>query len=129
MQAQPAHEYLPNMPQAVSKQGTQGAAGFHLPVYPSWKLDQLLLITSTALIFWKRHLRIEAMMTIGISWMNTLGRTLMKRLGDRPRPNPLLVRRMKQSTGKNFPSGLVASALSFWGCLLDLGMIPFPEND
>jgi len=50
-------------------------------------------------------------------------RTLIKQLVHRPRPNPLLVRRTKLSQGKSFPSGHVASALTFWGWLFALGML------
>jgi len=82
-----------------------------------------MLAVPTAVIFWKRHLHVEALMTIGISWTNALMRTLIKQLVHRPRPNPLLVRRTKLSQGKSFPSGHVASALTFWGWLFALGML------
>ena len=82
-----------------------------------------VLAVPTAVIFWKRHLRVEALMTIGISWTNAMVRTLIKQMVHRPRPNPLLVRRTKLSQGKSFPSGHVASALTFWGWLFALGML------
>src|SRR5437764_11108764 len=61
VQPQPAHEHLRNRPQAASKQGRRGIAKLHLPSYRSWKLDQLLLITSAIqfallvpLVWWVR---------------------------------------------------------------------------
>jgi membrane-associated phospholipid phosphatase len=50
-------------------------------------------------------------------------RTLIKQIVHRPRPHPLLVRRTKVSRGKSFPSGHVASAVTFWGWLFALGML------
>jgi membrane-associated phospholipid phosphatase len=82
-----------------------------------------MLVVPTAIVFWKRHLRLEAMMTMGVSWTSALVRTLLKRAIARPRPHPLLVRRTKRSFGESFPSGQVASALNFWGWLFALGMI------
>jgi membrane-associated phospholipid phosphatase len=82
-----------------------------------------VLAVPAAIIFWKKHLRLEALMTIGIAWTNALVRTLIKQVVHRPRPNPLLVRRTKLSQGKSFPSGHVASALTFWGWLVALGML------
>jgi undecaprenyl-diphosphatase len=82
-----------------------------------------VLAVPTAIVFWLRSMRVEALMTIGISWTNALVRTLIKRLIHRPRPHPLLVRRTKLSQGKSFPSGHVASALTFWGWLFALGML------
>lgn len=81
------------------------------------------LAVPTAVIFWRRHLRVEALMTMGISWTNALVRTLIKQVVHRPRPNPLLVRRTKVSRGKSFPSGHVSSAVTFWGWLFALGML------
>ena len=81
-----------------------------------------ILTVPTAFIFWKRQLRVEALMTVGISWTNALVRTLIKQVVHRPRPNPLLVRRTKVAQGKSFPSGHAASAVTFWGWLFALGM-------
>ncbi len=87
-----------------------------------------VLVVPAAIVFWKRHLRLEALMTLGISWTNVLARTLIKRLVDRPRPHPVLVHRTMGSFGKSFPSGHVASALTFWGWLFALGMLIGKES-
>jgi membrane-associated phospholipid phosphatase len=86
------------------------------------------LAVPTAIVFWRRRMRVEALMTVGISWTNALVRTLIKQWVHRPRPNPLLVRRTKVSRGKSFPSGHVASAVTFWGWLCALGMLLFRGN-
>ncbi|MDQ6643485.1 MAG: hypothetical protein M3Y76_03470, partial [Chloroflexota bacterium] len=72
-------------------------------------------VVPVAVLLWKRRLRLEAVMTIAMSWTNALARTGIKNLVDRPRPNPLLVHVTKQSMGKSFPSGHVASSVTFWG--------------
>lgn len=82
-----------------------------------------VLVVPIAVLLWKRHLRLEAVMTIAMSWTNALARTGIKSVIDRPRPNPLLVRVSKRSMGKSFPSGHVASSLTFWGWLFTLGIL------
>lgn len=82
-----------------------------------------VLVVPVAALLWKRRLRLEAVMTLAMSWTNALARTGIKNLVDRPRPNPLLVHVSKQSMGKSFPSGHVASSLTFWGWLFTLGIL------
>ncbi len=77
----------------------------------------------TAIVLWKRRLRLEAIFTIGVSWTNALARTLVKQLVNRPRPNAMLVHRAKKAHGKSFPSGHTSSTLAFWGWLFALGML------
>jgi len=87
-----------------------------------------ILVVPTALVLWKRHLRLEAMMTLGISWTSALVRMVIKEVVDRPRPSPLLVHTTKRSRKTSFPSGHVASSLGFWGWLFALGMLVMKEN-
>jgi len=87
-----------------------------------------ILVVPTALVLWKRHLRLEAMMTLGISWTSALVRMVIKEVVDRPRPSPLLVHTTKRSRKTSFPSGHVASSLAFWGWLFTLGMLLMKEN-
>jgi membrane-associated phospholipid phosphatase len=82
-----------------------------------------ILVVPTALLLWKRHLRLEAVMTVGISWTSALVRMLIQRMVDRPRPSPLFVHITKQKRSKSFPSGHVAASLDFWGWLFALGII------
>lgn len=62
-----------------------------------------ILVVPTALLLWKKHLRIEAMMTLGISWTSALVRIVLKEVIDRPRPSPLLVYTTKRSRKTSFP--------------------------
>src|SRR5438552_24201 len=87
-----------------------------------------ILVVPTALLLWKRHLRLEAVMTLGISWTSALVRIGIQELVDRPRPSPLLVHITKQKRSKSFPSGHVAASLDFWGWLFALGMILSKET-
>jgi membrane-associated phospholipid phosphatase len=82
-----------------------------------------ILVVPTALLLWKRHLRLEAVMTVGISWTSALVRMVIQGMVDRPRPSPLFVHITKQKRSKSFPSGHVAASLDFWGWLFSLGMM------
>lgn len=82
-----------------------------------------VLVVPVATILWKMRLRLEALMMLATCWTNALTRTGIKQLVDRPRPNPLLVHVTKQSAGKSFPSGHVASAMTLWGWLFALGLL------
>ena len=82
-----------------------------------------ILVVPTALLLWKRHLRLEAVMTVGISWTSALVRKVIQGMVDRPRPSPLLVHITKQKRSESFPSGHVVASLDFWGWLFALGMI------
>src|SRR5205823_11540178 len=87
-----------------------------------------ILVIPTDLLLWKKHRRLEAMMTVGISWTSALVRMVIKEVVNRPRPSPLLVQTTKQSRKTSFPSGHVASSLGFWGWLFALGMLVMKEN-
>jgi membrane-associated phospholipid phosphatase len=82
-----------------------------------------VLVIPTAIIFWKRRLRLEAAMTIGISWTSTLVRTVIKQTVNRPRPSPLLVHMSRHKKTKSFPSGHVTSSVDFWGWLVALNIL------
>src|SRR5205823_1928940 len=56
-------------------------------------------------------------------WTSGLVRLGIKQLVGRPRPNPLLVKVTKQSSGKSFPSGDVSSGVIVWGWLAALGLM------
>lgn len=81
------------------------------------------LMVPVALIFWKMHLRLAAIMLAVITLMNEGTKLWIKRIVDRPRPNPVLVHVYKSAHGQSFPSGNVASAVTFWGWLLSMGII------
>ena len=87
-----------------------------------------VLVVPVAAVLWKRNLRLEAIMTAGISWTSALVRLVIKVLADRPRPSPLLVHTTKPSRKESFPSGHVASSLDFWGWLFVLGMLLMKGN-
>ncbi len=82
-----------------------------------------VLVIPVAVLLWKMQLRLEAVMTIAMSWTNALARMGIKSVIDRPRPKPLLVHVTKPSIGRSFPSGHVASSLNFWGWLFTLGVL------
>jgi len=82
-----------------------------------------LLVVPMAAVLWRRRQRLEAMMTMGISWSCALARTAMKGVVDRPRPQPLLVRISHNKKTKSFPSGHVSSSVVFWGWLVALRIL------
>jgi membrane-associated phospholipid phosphatase len=82
-----------------------------------------VLVVPTALLLWKQHWRLEAVLTVGISWSNALARTLIKQLVYRPRPSPLLVPMSGRKKTKSFPSGHVCSSVDFWGWLAAVSLL------
>lgn len=81
-----------------------------------------VLVVPVAIILWRMKLRLEAIIIPATLWTNSLTRMGIKRLIDRPRPKPFLVHVKKQSRGKSFPSGHVASSINFWGWLFTVAM-------
>lgn len=81
-----------------------------------------LLVVPVAAVLWQMRLRLEAVMALASCWLNALSRTIIKQAIHRPRPHSPLVRTGKQSKGKSFPSGHVASAVCLWGWLFVLGL-------
>lgn len=76
-----------------------------------------ILVVPVGAFLWWMKFRLEAIMMPAVLWISSLSRTGIKRLINRPRPKPLLVRMARQSSGKSFPSGHVASSINFWGWL------------
>ncbi len=87
-----------------------------------------VLVVPLAALLWKMRLRLEALMTIVTCWTGGLVRVGIKWLVGRPRPNPLLVKVTKQSSGKSFPSGDVSSTVIVWGWLVALGLLLKQES-
>ena len=82
-----------------------------------------LLVAPVAAILWTSRLRLEAIVTLVSCWTGALVRTVIKQVVHRPRPRSPFVRVTKQSKGKSFPSGHVASAVNLWGWLFALGLL------
>jgi membrane-associated phospholipid phosphatase len=80
-----------------------------------------LLVIPFAAVLWKLHLRLEAMMTVGTCFSAALVRLAIRRIVNRPRPNPLLVRVKQKPHGQSFPSGHVISSITFWGWICIVG--------
>ena len=81
------------------------------------------IMVPVALIFWKMQLRLAAVVFAALSIVNEITKLAIKHSVDRPRPNPALVRIYKSAHSQSFPSGNVASAVTFWGWLFAMGMI------
>jgi membrane-associated phospholipid phosphatase len=73
-----------------------------------------------AFFFWRKQLRLEAVMTAGIGLLSNLCKDVLQKVVDRPRPSPALVHVYQKSHGKSFPSGHVISSITFWGWLAAL---------
>jgi membrane-associated phospholipid phosphatase len=82
-----------------------------------------VLVVPTALLLWKQHWRLEALLTVAISWSNALARTVIKQLVHRPRPSPMLVLMSDRKQTKSFPSGHVCSSVDFWGWLAAISLL------
>src|SRR5438270_1635837 len=82
-----------------------------------------VLVIPIAAVLWRMRLRVEASMLMATCWTGGLVRTAIKQMVDRPRPSPLLVHVGKQTKGKSFPSGHVASSVCVWGWLFALGLL------
>jgi membrane-associated phospholipid phosphatase len=82
-----------------------------------------VLVVPTALLLWKQHWRLEAVLTVAISWSNALVRTVIKQLVHRPRPSPMLVLMSDRKRTKSFPSGHVCSSVDFWGWLAAISLL------
>lgn len=87
-----------------------------------------VLVVPIAIALWKKRLRLESLATVVTCWTSALVREVMKRLINRPRPNPLLVHVTQPAKGKSFPSGDVATSLGLWGWLLALGLLSKNEK-
>ncbi len=73
-----------------------------------------------ALYLWAIRLRLEAIMTLGITFSSALLKNGLQSLINRPRPSPLLIEVYQKSKGKSFPSGHVITSLTSWGWFMAL---------
>jgi len=78
------------------------------------------LALPTALLFWLKRLRLEALMTLFVIWGGALVRSSLQHLIRRPRPTPTLLLMSDHKHTKSYPSGHVSMAVLFWGWLLAL---------
>lgn len=91
--------------------------------YSSSPKIMMPVMVPVTLIFWKMHLRLAAAVFATLSTLNEITKLAIKHLVGRPRPNPALVRVYKSADGQSFPSGNVASSVTFWGWLLAMGLL------
>lgn len=82
-----------------------------------------LFVVLIAALMWRMKYHLEAILIPANLWISSLIRVGIKRWIDRPRPKPLLARVKRQSRGKSFPSGHVASSVNFWGWLFTVAMV------
>jgi undecaprenyl-diphosphatase len=82
-----------------------------------------VVVVPTAVLLWKQNWRLEAIMTVAVSWSSALVRALIKLVVHRPRPSPWLVRMRSQKHTTSFPSGHVTSAVDFWGWLAMVSLL------
>lgn len=80
------------------------------------------LVVPASLLLCILRLRKEALAMLATCWIRISMNTLLKRIIDRSRPQRGLVRIGKQSRGKSFPSGHVASAVCRWGWLIAVAL-------
>jgi membrane-associated phospholipid phosphatase len=87
-----------------------------------------IVILITALIFWRFHLRLEALFIVGLYVISTLLNGLIKLIVSRPRPSTHLVATIQRASGQSFPSGHVMAYVAFWGLLFSFGFILFRRD-
>jgi len=81
-----------------------------------------------ALVFWKLHLRLEALFIVGVPALSGALNLLLKLLVNRPRPTALLVTIIQEAHGQSFPSGHVMSYVAFFGLLFSFIWILREKN-
>ncbi|HEV2662334.1 MAG TPA: phosphatase PAP2 family protein [Ktedonobacteraceae bacterium] len=82
-----------------------------------------ILVLPTAFLLWRRNWRLEAILTMAISWLGVLVRVSVAQFIKRPRPSPTLVAMSDDKGTKSFPSGHVCSSVGFWGWLATISLI------
>ena len=92
---------------------------------PTTASTSALLIS---LVLWKIHLRLEALMTAGLSLTSLLVRRLIQQIVHRPRPSKLLVHVDTQKKTPSFPSGHATASTAIWGWLTTLIMLLLPGS-
>jgi len=80
-------------------------------------------VLPVALLLWKVHLRLEAVILLAMSWTGEIAKSILKNVINRPRPNPALVHVWKKADGPSYPSGNVLASVTLWGWLFALGLI------
>ena len=86
------------------------------------------LILVAAIILWVVHLRLEALILVGLNASSALLNGLIKLIVARPRPTANLVEVITKAAGQSFPSGHVMAYMAFWGFLFSLAIILFKGN-
>jgi membrane-associated phospholipid phosphatase len=86
------------------------------------------LVLLAAIILWMVHLRLEALILIGLNASSALLNGILKLIVERPRPTANLVEIIQATAGQSFPSGHVMAYMAFWGYLFSLGVILFKGN-
>jgi undecaprenyl-diphosphatase len=93
--------------------------------YPGSSLLLPVLVILTAVVFWAKGSRLEAVFVGGLSTVSLLLNLLLKVLVSRPRPMANLVHIIQTTLGYSFPSGHVMSYIAYWGLLFSFGVILF----
>ncbi|GAC1510248.1 MAG: phosphatase PAP2 family protein [Ktedonobacteraceae bacterium] len=93
--------------------------------YPGSSFVLPALVVLAGVIFWLLGLRLEALVTVGLSSVSTLLNVVLKIIVHRPRPTDGPVEVLQSAAGNSFPSGHVMAYLAFWGLLFSLCIILF----
>jgi len=93
--------------------------------YPGNSLLLPALVLLTAVFFWLKGFRLEAVLVGGLSTISLLLNILLKIQVSRPRPTANLVHVVQAAVGYSFPSGHVMAYIAYWGLLFSFGVILF----
>jgi len=93
--------------------------------YPGNSLLLPALVLLTAVFFWLKGFRLEAVLVGGLSTVSLLLNLLLKVQVSRPRPTANLVHIVQAAVGYSFPSGHVMAYIAYWGLLFSFGVILF----
>ena len=93
--------------------------------YPGSSFLHPAFVVLAGFIFWMLGLRLEAVVTVGLSAVSALLNALLKIIVHRPRPTDGPVEVLQGAMGNSFPSGHVMAYLAFWGLLFSFAIILF----
>jgi len=93
--------------------------------YPGNSLLLPALVLLTAVFFWLKGFRLEAVLVGGLSTVSLLLNLLLKVQVSRPRPTANLVTIVQAAVGYSFPSGHVMAYIAYWGLLFSFSVILF----
>ena len=93
--------------------------------YPGNSLLLPALIILTALFFWLKGFRLEAVLVVGLSTISLLLNLLLKIQVSRPRPTANVIHIVQAAVGYSFPSGHVMAYIAYWGLLFAFGVMLF----